>query len=56
LRYSDDRIKIGMSSHIEQRLRQYKGYQKDAKDVVPIFVFKSLMYKKLERFLHSVAT
>ena len=40
LRYSKSCIKIGMSNDIRRRLKQYKGYQVDARDVKPIMTFK----------------
>ena len=55
LRYSEECIKIGMSSNVERRLKSYQGYQKDAQPVERLMIVYTEDYEILEKAAHCFA-
>jgi hypothetical protein len=55
LQYTDDCIKIGRSADLEQRLKQYRGYQPMANEVRRLLVVKCEDHKGMEKVAHEYA-
>ena len=49
-------IKIGRSKHVLRRLKQYRGYQFDGRDIPRLLVLKCKRDVLLEKRLHKFAT
>ena len=49
---SADTLKIGRSKHVNQRLKQYRGYQADGQDIHRLLIVRCPRHKELEARLH----
>jgi len=49
---SEGTLKIGRSKHVLRRLKSYRGYQADGKDIRKLLLIKCTKHRELEKHLH----
>ena len=49
-------VKIGRSKNVYRRLKSYRGYQHDGKDIPVLLLLKCKNHRKLEKQLHTYAS
>ena len=52
---NDQTVKIGRSKHVYRRLRSYRGYQHDGRDIPVLLLLRCRDHRRLEKQLHAYA-
>lgn len=49
-------VKIGRSKQVRRRLKSYRGYQHDGKDIPTLMILRCKKHRELEALMHQFAT